>query len=67
MEISLGTSKEKPDPAVVVSLGTETAINPTVEVSGLSSKSTVSPEEPPDASALLWVEVTASAAGVDIA
>ena len=63
----MGTSKEKPEPDAVVSLGTDTAISPTFDVSGLSSKSTVSPEEPPDASALLWVEVTASAAGVDIA
>ena len=48
VEISFGTSKENPEPAVVVSLGTETAIKPTFEVSGRSSKSTVSPEELPD-------------------
>ena len=63
----MGTSKEKPEPDAVVSLGIETAINPTFDVSGLSSKSTVSPEELPDPSGLLCVEVTASAAGVDIA
>ena len=49
VEISLGTSKENPVPAVVVSLGTETATNPTVDVSGRSSKSTVRPGELPDA------------------
>ena len=48
-------------------MGTETAINPTVEVSGLSSKSTVNPEELPDTSALLWDGDTVSPAGVDMA